>query len=693
MRVFGLISLLIGTVVWSAPTPTGTRGLNSIISAQTESFGRFGYSWGFSGYWGDRDEIIDGVIPQDSANAAGSCILADIFLGMGFSFTDYMSINSDIRFLVDMMDTRGTPDGGNCVSYGLSDTRIGLKFNVLRAIRGTSPQLLPFMDFAIYPMVSFSTAQTRDSVSTTYASDTIFGKACRFNRGGLLRYFGTGGFTYGGKLLLSTSLKTKPEINLHLNGGYMVYPDNGCNKYSYGVGIEFLYKKFIPFVELYTEGRTDSDYNDGGTYLTPGLRFASGTNFWNTLLVEFRLSGTDELYLNEEYNIEKGFGTTPPWRIQLMFSQGLDFAEPPVKKGVIAGKVIDAETGTGMESQITFGDIIVSTTSDGEYEVELPVGKIEAFASPLMDGYKISSIITITVKQDQKQIVDFKVVQEKKPLSILAGTIKEKDTGRPCIAVISFPETDLPETHSDETGAYKVELVSGTYIVKIEKTDYVTVSEVVVCEPGETSILDIELIRRSQTAILVGKVVDASTNYGLLAEISFPGIEQDVVQTDAETGTYRIELPPGTYTVKIKSEGYVAEGAVVTLSAKQTVEREFKLFKKGERIILHGIKFATNSAEVKPVSYPILDESVALLKEHSTIKVEVAGHTDAVGSDVYNLNLSNRRAESVRDYLILHGIEAERLIARGYGENQPIASNDTEEGRAQNRRIEFRILE
>ncbi|MCK4256187.1 OmpA family protein [candidate division WOR-3 bacterium] len=310
-----------------------------------------------------------------------------------------------------------------------------------------------------------------------------------------------------------------------------------------------------------------------------------------------------------------------------------------------------------------------------------------------MDGYKISSIITITVKQDQKQIVDFKVVQEKKPLSILAGTIKEKDTGRPCIAVISFPETDLPETHSDETGAYKVELVSGTYIVKIEKTDYVIVSEVVVCEPGETSILDIELIRRSQTAILVGKVVDASTNYGLLAEISFPGIEQDVVQTDAETGTYRIELPPGTYTVKIKSEGYVAEGAVVTLSAKQTVEREFKLFKKGERIILHGIKFATNSAEVKPVSYPILDESVALLKEHSTIKVEVAGHTDAVGSDVYNLNLSNRRAESVRDYLILHGIEAERLIARGYGENQPIASNDTEEGRAQNRRIEFRILE
>ncbi len=695
MRVYLFTSLLVGTVAWSAPTATATNGLHSIISAQTEPFGRLTYSWGFSGYWGKRDEIIDELVPQDTGCAAGTSVLGDLFLGVGFSFTEYLSLNSDIRLLGDMMGTRGTPTGVGCVSFGLSDTRMGLKFNASRLIRTTSPQFLPFVDFALYPMVSFPTAQAREPVSTVYASDTILGKACRLNRGGLLRYFGADGFTYGGKVLLTASLPMKPEVNLHLNGGYMVYPDSKCNKYSYGGGVEFLYQGFTPFIELYTEGRAESDLNDGGTYLTPGLKFASGNNFWTTLLVEFRLSGTDALYLNENYDIEKGFGSTPPWRIQLVFSQGLDFVKPPIKKGIIAGKVIDTSTGAGVAAQITFAgfDMVVSTASDGKYEIELPVGKTKAYAAPIEKGYASSSVITVTVEEGQKRIVNFKLEPKEKPISILAGAIREKNTGKPCIAVISFPETDLPETRSDETGAYKVELIPGTYIVKVEKTGYNTVSGAVVCKPNETSILDFELVQKFQTAVLVGKVVDASTNYGLEAEISFPGIEREPIRTDAETGTYQVELPPGTHTVKIKAEGYVAEGAIVTLNARQTVEREFKLFKKGKRIVLHGINFATNSAKIKPASYPALDESAALLKEHPTIRVEIAGHTDAVGSEVYNLKLSKQRAEAVRDYLVLHGIEAGRLIARGYGENQPVASNETKAGRAQNRRIEFRILE
>lgn len=697
MRAYLFTSLLVGTVAWSAPTATATNGLHSIISAQTEPFGRLTYSWGFSVYWGERDEIIDGLTPQqqDSAYAAGKSILADIFLGAGFSFTEYLSLNTDIRLLGDVMRTRGLPDGSGGVSIGPSDTRMGLKFNIAKLIRSGAPQFLPFVDFALYPMVSFSSAQERTPVSNVYASDTIFGEACRFNRGGLLRYFGADGFTYGGKVLLTASLPMKPEVNLHLNGGYIVYPDSKCNKYSYGGGVEFLYQGFTPFIEVYTEGRAESDLNDGGTYLTPGLKFATGSAFWSTLLVEIRLAGKDSLHLDEVHHIEKGFGSTPPWRVQLVFSQGLDFVKPPIKKGIIAGKVIDAKTGVGIPAKITFGDFgeVVSTTSDGAYEIELPTGKSKAYAVPLKEGYESSSVITVAVKADQKQIVGFKLEPKEKPISILAGTIREKNTGKPCIAVISFPETDLPETRSDETGAYKVELIPGTYIVKVEKTGYATTSKAVVCKPNETSILDFELVRKFQTGMLVGKVVDASTNYGLKAELSFPGTEQEAIQTDEETGTFRVELPPGTYTVKIKAEGYVAEGVVVTLNAKETVEREFKLFKKGERIVLHGINFATNSAKIKPASYPALDESAALLKEHPTIRVEIAGHTDAVGSEVYNLKLSKQRAEAVRNYLVLHGIETDRLIARGYGENQPIASNETKEGRAKNRRIEFRILE
>lgn len=113
---------------------------------------------------------------------------------------------------------------------------------------------------------------------------------------------------------------------------------------------------------------------------------------------------------------------------------------------------------------------------------------------------------------------------------------------------------------------------------------------------------------------------------------------------------------------------------------------------KPEIISLKGVHFKTNSAELTPASTAILDEAVATLKRRSTIRVEVAAHTDSRGSAAYNLALSNRRAKSVRDYLVAHGIDPSRLTVRGYGESKPVASNATPEGRAQNRRVELRVL-
>jgi len=87
--------------------------------------------------------------------------------------------------------------------------------------------------------------------------------------------------------------------------------------------------------------------------------------------------------------------------------------------------------------------------------------------------------------------------------------------------------------------------------------------------------------------------------------------------------------------------------------------------------------------------YPILDEAVKGLKVWGDVNVEVAGHTDSVGTDEHNMDLSQRRAEAVRAYLIGKGISAERLVAKGYGESQPVADNDTEAGRFKNRRVEL----
>ncbi len=108
--------------------------------------------------------------------------------------------------------------------------------------------------------------------------------------------------------------------------------------------------------------------------------------------------------------------------------------------------------------------------------------------------------------------------------------------------------------------------------------------------------------------------------------------------------------------------------------------------------VIEGIVFDFNEATIKPESKPVLDRAIEVLKEFPEIRVEIVGHTDDVGTRAFNLDLSRRRAEAVRDYLVAGGIDSARLRVRGAGPDEPIAPNDTEEGRAKNRRTEFRIL-
>jgi OOP family OmpA-OmpF porin len=107
------------------------------------------------------------------------------------------------------------------------------------------------------------------------------------------------------------------------------------------------------------------------------------------------------------------------------------------------------------------------------------------------------------------------------------------------------------------------------------------------------------------------------------------------------------------------------------------------------KLTLEGVNFDNDSAKLRPESIAILDNAAATLKEWGEVKVEVAGHTDSVHSDAYNLRLSQRRAEAVRAYLIKQGMAADRLTAKGYGEANPVADNKTADGRYKNRRVEL----
>ena len=111
-----------------------------------------------------------------------------------------------------------------------------------------------------------------------------------------------------------------------------------------------------------------------------------------------------------------------------------------------------------------------------------------------------------------------------------------------------------------------------------------------------------------------------------------------------------------------------------------------------EVTVLRGVNFNFDKATLRPDAISILDDAAAVMQRYPEIKVEIAGHTDSAGTDEYNQDLSDRRAKTVMDYFISKGIDAGRLSARGYGESSPLTGNDSAAGRAQNRRVEMRVV-
>jgi OOP family OmpA-OmpF porin len=275
----------------------------------------------------------------------------------------------------------------------------------------------------------------------------------------------------------------------------------------------------------------------------------------------------------------------------------------------------------------------------------------------------------------------------------ITGRIYDSETNAGVIANIMFPQTEFPAVSSDSTGLYSVDLAPGTFRLSVMAPNYLAEERIIDLKENETQITDIPL---HKGGVLTGKVSEFETGKPLLAQIIFVGAEIPKATTEPATGIYKSPVPPGTYTVRVEAADYIPETVPLVMDRDETRIQNFVLKpvpKVGERVVLRGINFDFNSAVVKPVSYPVLDDAARVLKAKPKMRVEIGGHTDSVGPDSYNMKLSNERANAVREYLIrYHNVETYRLIAVGYGETQPIADNRTRSGRDMNRRIEFKIL-
>jgi outer membrane protein OmpA-like peptidoglycan-associated protein len=202
--------------------------------------------------------------------------------------------------------------------------------------------------------------------------------------------------------------------------------------------------------------------------------------------------------------------------------------------------------------------------------------------------------------------------------------------------------------------------------------------------------------------ILKGVISDAKTHQLLEAAVELiDNSLNEVIATfksNSTTGKYLVSLPSGkNYGIAVKKDGYLFHSENFDLKASeefQEVEKNISLkqIEVGQSIVLKNIFFDFDKATIRSESANELDRLIKLLTENPTLKIELGSHTDSKGSDDYNQKLSQSRSQSVVTYLIGKGIAADRLVAKGYGETVPVATNDTEAGRQENRRTEFKIL-
>ncbi len=209
-------------------------------------------------------------------------------------------------------------------------------------------------------------------------------------------------------------------------------------------------------------------------------------------------------------------------------------------------------------------------------------------------------------------------------------------------------------------------------------------------------------IKTIRLTVVKGKVKDAITNEPIKAKIEVVDNDKDEVVfnnvSNSKTGDFLVTLPSGkNYGLAVKAQDYLFHSEnfnIPKATAYQEIEKEILLnnVKKDVKIVLKNVFFDQGEAILRPTSYPELNRLAKLLKDVPTLKIEISGHTDNVGSDTYNQKLSEKRAKAVVEYVKAQEIAPERLTYVGYGEAQPIATNDTKEGRQQNRRVEFKVL-
>jgi outer membrane protein OmpA-like peptidoglycan-associated protein len=222
-------------------------------------------------------------------------------------------------------------------------------------------------------------------------------------------------------------------------------------------------------------------------------------------------------------------------------------------------------------------------------------------------------------------------------------------------------------------------------------------------KPKETKPVETKAVASAPNVFIVkGKAIDKKSSQPLLVSISLVDTKTKkqiaTIESDKATGSYEIKIPQaGNYIITAESNGYLFHSIDLPVTAtSKNLNADFALIKPeiGSVMVLHHILFESGKSDLKPASIIELEKVRKLLIDNPNLKVQINGHTDNIGDPTVNKTLSLKRALAVVNHLALNGIEFDRLGAKGYGSEKPVASNDDEiGGRELNRRTEIEILD
>lgn len=385
---------------------------------------------------------------------------------------------------------------------------------------------------------------------------------------------------------------------------------------------------------------------------------------------------------------------------------------------LVKGKIIDTRTNLPVSLEKNPRVLINGLDYDSikydqfsaSYQVLLPLGTKYALMGkvPSFTG-KVDSVNVTNETVYQEREVNLYVTSQ--PWIEVKGIALDNNSFTPILGN-SAPKLLINGTPADSiaidaaTGEFTVRLPFGkSYKTAISSKDFNTLDNIL----DLTGYVEYTTIKHNVFAerkdanmvVLSGKVINTKTNKpldpGIPVKLKVNGVITPAFKYDSTKAEYTLKLPIG-YTYDLLPSVYNFYNKfepldITKVAAKTKIPKNLYVtpIEVGQSVDIEHIYFESSKAELKPTSFPSLNALVTFLNEYPNVKVEISGHTDNIGAADINLKISEQRAQSVSEYVISMGVQASRIVTKGYGLTKPKYTNKTPQGRAKNRRVEFTI--